>query len=225
MNYSIIGGALVFPLLVACQSTAPLDTTEEAEVAEYNLERVKDSSSRLVYIDRSADIRKYTAILITPLGVDNVEITQPSFTHGTAGNRNWELTDADKQQLQKDFDASMTKKLSDNDGYDIVSAAGDHVLQISAILTRLAPNAAKDDNRSRPTGRSKVFTEGAGKMYVTVTFRDSETGDVLALAKDRKTSTRIWGINDSVRNMAEVRRGFTSWAMQIRSQLDQLRKE
>jgi hypothetical protein len=223
MRYSMIGSTAVLLVLVGCQTAPPLDPEETAEVAEYNLERVDQSSSRLAYVDRNADFSKYSAILLTPLGVDNVEIIQPTSSRAIAGNRNWELTDADKQQLQNDFREAMTKQLSDKGRYTIVNTPGDHVLQISAILTRLAPTAPKDDNRSRPPGRSKVFTEGAGKIDVTVTFRDSETGDVLALAKDRRSSSNQWGINNSVTNTAEVRRTFSSWARQIRAQLEQLR--
>jgi hypothetical protein len=32
----------------------------------------------------------------------------------------------------------------------------------------------------------------------------------------------LWGVNNSVSNAAEVRRAFSSWAMQIRAQLDRV---
>lgn len=95
----------------------------------------------------------------------------------------------------------------------------------SAILTRIAPTAPKDDNRSRPTGRNKVFSEGAGKMGVEVIFSDAETGEALALAKDTRSGSSIWGVNNSVTNAAEVRRVFNPWAMQTRAQLDQVHKK
>ena len=107
----------------------------------------------------------------------------------------------------------------------MVDSAADHVLRISARLTRIAPTAPKDDNRSRPTGRSRMFTEGAGKMSVEVTFSDSETGELLALAKDTRSGSSIWGINNSVTNTAEVRRVFNAWAMQIRAQLDRVHQK
>ena len=215
----------VTALLVACQGTPTLQTGPDAEVIGGNLVRVDNSRAKLAYIDPNADFRKYTAVLLTPLGVDNVEIIQPSSSLRTAGNRNWELTDADKERLQKDFREAMEKQLSDNGGYPVVETPGDDVLKISAILTRIAPNAPKDDNRSRPVGRSKVFTEGAGKMDVAVTFSDSETGEVLALTKNSRSGSNLWSINNSVTNSAEVRRAFTSWAMQIRGQLDRVHKK
>lgn len=62
-------------------------------------------------------------------------------------------------------------------------------------------------------------------MGVEVTFSDAETGEVLALAKDTRSGSSIWGVNNSVTNAAEVRRVFNTWAMQIRAQLDRVHKK
>jgi hypothetical protein len=172
MHYFIIGALLTSLLLVACQNTAPNQTADIPD----NLVRVDHTSAKLAYVDPNAEFSKYTAILLTPLGVDNVEIIQPSASVTTTGNPNWQLTDADKQRLQQDFREAMVKQLSKNGGYPLVDTAADNVLRISAILTRIAPTAPKDDNRSRPPGRGKIFTEGAGKLRVEVTFSDAETG-------------------------------------------------
>lgn len=222
MNYSIIGIALASLFIVACENTPQIQTGEDAEVIQGNLVRVDNTNAKLVYVDPDAPFGKYTAILLSPLGVDNVEIIQPSTGSRLPGYRNWALTDADKQRLQKDFQEAMLKQLSKKDSFPVVENIGDNVLRITAKLTRIAPNAPKDDYRSRPVGRSKVVTEGAGKLSVEVTFSDSETGEVLALAKDTRSGSSQWGINNSVTNSAEVRRVFTSWAMQIAAQLERV---
>ncbi len=81
--------------------------------------RVDHTTAKLAYVDPNADFSKYTAILLTPLGVDNVEIVQPQASISTTGNRNWQLTDADKQRLQQDFRDAMVKQLSEKGGYTI----------------------------------------------------------------------------------------------------------
>jgi predicted small secreted protein len=223
MHYSVIAALLLSVLLAACQTQKQAGT--DARAIPANLVRVEHSSTRQAYVDPNADFSKFTAVLLTPLGVDNVEIVQPSATPITTGNPKWELTDADKQRLQQDFRDAMVKQLSTNGGYVLVDSPADNVMRISAILTRIAPTAPKDDNRSRPPGRNKVFTEGPGELRIEVTFSDATTGAVLALAKDRRSGPRIWGINNSVTNLAEVRRIFTAWAMRIRAQLDRLHHE
>jgi hypothetical protein len=222
MNYSITRIAFASLLLVACENTPQIQTGEGAEVIQGNLVRVDNTNAKLVYVDPDAPFDKYTAILLSPLGVDNVEIIQPSTGSRLPGYRNWELTDADKQRLQKDFQEAMLKQLSKKDGFPVVENIGDNVLRIAAKLTRIAPTAPKDDNRSRPAGRSTVVTEGAGRLSVEVTFSDSETGEVLALAKDTRSGSSQWGINNSVTNSAEVRRVFNSWALQIAAQLERV---
>jgi hypothetical protein len=219
---SLTGIALASLLLVACQSPPQIQTGPDAEVIQGNLVRVDNTSAKLVYVDPDAPFSKYTAILLAPLGVDNVEIIQPSTSWRLSGYRNWELTDTDKQRLQQDFQQAMLKQLAQKDGFPVVDGIGDNVLRISAKLTRIAPTAPKDDNRSRPPGRSQVISEGAGKLSVEVTFSDSETGEVLALAKDTRSGSSQWGINNSLTNAVEVRRVFNSWAQQIAKQLERV---
>jgi hypothetical protein len=207
-------------LLGACSSEPEIQTGDDAEVIMGNLNRVDNSRADLAYVDPDADFSKYHKVMVLPLGVDNVEIIQPSSSGSVTHRRNWELTDADKQKLQEIFHEAMVKELADKGGYPVVTEAGDDVLQIAAKLTAIAPSAAKDDFKSRPTGRSRVYTEGGGGLSVAVAFGDSETGEVLGIMKDSKSSTSMWGSNNSVSNMADVRRMFSSWASQIRKGLD-----
>ncbi len=208
-------------LLAACASEPTVQTGDDAEVVMGNLHKVDNSRADLAYIDPEANFGKYNYVLIQPLGVDNVEIKQPGSSYSAVGNKNWELTDEDKKNLQDAFMESMTKTM-DKCGYPVVTEVGDDVLQIAAIITALAPNAPKDDNSSRAVGRTRVYTEGAGAMAVAVAFGDSETGEVLALVKDSRSSSSAgyWGLNNSVSNMADIRRFFNSWATQICKGLD-----
>lgn len=224
MNFRFTVGMLLSFLLAACQAPQ-IQTGADKEVIGGNLVRVDHTNVKLAYIDPNADFARFTAILLTPLGVDKVKIIQPAGTFPAPGVNEWALTDADKQRLQQDFRAAMQQQLSVKGGYPIVDTPGDNVLQISAMLTRIAPTASKDDYRSRPTGRNKVFTEGAGELDVTVIFGDSATGEVLALAKDTRSGSSVWGVNNNVTNGAEVRRVFTAWAMQIRAQLDRIHEK
>lgn len=225
MKYCITSIALTSLMLVACENTPRIQTGEDAEVIHGNLVRVDNTNARLVYVDPDAPFEKYTAVILSPLGLDNVEIIQPSNSSRMAGYRNWELTDNDKQRLNNSFQEAMVKQLSKKDGLSVVENIGDNVLRITATLTRIAPNAPKDDYRSRPTGRSVVVSEGAGDLSVAVMFSDSETNEVLALAKDTRSGSSQWGVNNSVTNSAEVRRVFNSWALQIATQLERIHNQ
>ena len=225
--YTKILPALAIATLVAgCSSTPEVQTGDNAEVLEgTSLHKVDHSKAKLAYIDPDADLGKYNRVLVRPLGVDKVEIIQPSKTTSIAGRRDWVLTDEDKQALQTMFHEVMVKQLQEKGGYEVVVEPGDDVLEIAAMITAIAPSGPKDDNQSRPAGRSQVYTEGAGSIAVAVAYGDSETGEVLGLAKDSRSSNSYWGANNSVSNMADVRRMFTTWAIAIREGLDRVHEK
>ena len=213
--------AVTAALTAACSSTPTVQTGEGAEVIGGTLHKVDKSRAQLAYVDPDADLGKYNKILIRPLGVDNIEVIQPPSSRNTSRS-NWEITDRDKAALQQAYRDAMVKQLQERGDYPIVTEPGDDVLEIAATITAIAPTAPRDDSRSRATGRSTVYTEGAGSIAVMVVYGDSETGEVLGLAKDSRSSGSYWGQNNSVSNMAEVRRIFASWAIQIRDGLDRV---
>ena len=216
--------AATVSLLAACSSEPTIQTGEDAEVIMGNLHKIDNSRALMAYIDPDADFSRYNKVLVRPLGVDNVEIKQPQSTSSVTGRGEWELTDKDKENLRAAYMESMTKYLQDKCGYPLVAEAGDDVLEIAAMITNIAPNAAKDDNSSRAVGRTRVYTEGAGSMAVAVAYGDSETGEVLAITKDARSSSSSgsWGLNNSVSNMADIRRFFNSWAIQVCDGLDRV---
>ncbi len=214
-----LANVAMLSLVAACSSTPEVQTGDGAEVIGDNLHRVDNSKADVAYIDPDADFGKYTKVMIRPLGVNKIEVIQPSKTGTSMSRRDWELTDADKQMLQDTFHSAMLKNLQDKGDFPLVNEPGDDVLEIGAMITAIAPSAAKDDGRSRAMGRSYVITDGSGAIAVAVAFGDSETGEVLALIKDSRSSSSHWGLNNSVTNKADVQRMFNSWAMQINSSL------
>lgn len=219
MFRAIIGTAGLLALLAACSSTPEVQTGADAEVIGDNLHRVDNTRAKVAYIDPDADFSKYQRVLVRPLGVDKVEIIQPDKSRGSSRGGDWELTDSDKVTLQQMFHDTMEKQLQEKGNFPLATEPGDDVIEISAMLTALAPAAPKDDNRSRPAGRSTVYTEGSGAIAVAVAFGDSETREVLALVKDSRSSSSHWGANNSVSNKADIQRMFTSWAAQINNSL------
>ena len=211
-------------MLTACATTAPeIQTGANAEVIDGNLHRVDNSTFKVSYVDPDADFSKYNRVLVTPLGLDNVEIIQPNRSGSMMGRKDWVLTDADKSMLSELYMEVMKQQLQTECGYTLVDAADDDVLEISAMITTIAPSAAKDDNMSRGAGRTRVYTEGAGSMAIAIAYGDSETGEVLGLAKDARASNNTsFGINNSVTNRSDVRRMLTSWAVNICNGLDRV---
>jgi hypothetical protein len=207
-------------VLSACTSPAPeVQTGPDAEVIMGNLHRVDNTRASLAFVDPEADFSKYNRVMLDPLDVDNVEIVQPT---RSVTNRSgaWQLSDTDKDNLRRHYREVFTRELQETGDYEIVDEPGADVLRISATITGIAPTAARDDTRSRAIGRSRVYTEGGGTMSIGFAFSDSKSGDVLGIVKDRRGGSPVWGVNNSVTNMSDVRFIFSGWARQIRSRLD-----
>jgi hypothetical protein len=70
-----------------------------------------------------------------------------------------------------------------------------------------------------------VITDGAGSISVAMLLTDGDSGEALAVIKDTYSSQNNvnWGINNSVTNMAEVRRAFNSWGSRLQRGLLTLR--
>jgi len=216
----LLGG---IAMLAACAKTPEVQTGANAEVIDGNLHKIDNSTFKIAYVDPDADFSKYNRVLVTPLGLDNVEIIQPGNSSSIVGRKDWVLTDQDKTMLREAYMEAMKEQLETKGGYPLVSEPGDDVLEISAIITTIAPAAAKDDNTSRGAGRTRVYTEGAGSMAIAVAYGDSKTGEVLGLAKDSRASNNTsFGVNNSVTNRSDVRRMLSLWASNIRVGLDRV---
>ena len=216
---TLITVTLPLAIFAGCAEQPSIQTGEDAEVIMGGLAKVDNSRSDLAYIDPNADYARYTKVFIVPLDLENVEVIQPDASRSMVNryNRDWELTDSDKEKLQSAFRESMTKALTDGGAFEISEQGGDDVIKLEAMITRIAPSAPKDDQMSRTTARSTVITEGGGSMSMAIMLADGDSGEPLAIIKDTRSSVNssMWSVNNSVSNMAEVRRNFSTWAKQI----------
>ena len=220
MKFRHLSIALLLPLLFACTSQEPtIQTGPDAEIILDRLHRVDNTRVGLAFVDPEADFGRFSKILLDPLNLDRVEIVQP---RRSAANRRatWELTDQDRENLARHYREVFTRELQETGDYTIVDEPGEDVLRITASITGIAPNAARDDNRSRGIGRTRVYTEGAGSMAISFAFSDSQNNDILGIVKDSRSGSPMWGSNNRVSNMGDVRFMFAQWARMIRARLD-----
>lgn len=219
MNKNLLVALISLPLLFAGTANAQDGKDSGPDVILGTLHKVDNARVGIAYRDPNADFSVYTKIMLDPLDVSKVEIVQPPRSSTNRRNE-WVLNDSDKANLQKSYREVFTRELQETGDYEIVTGPGPDVLRISAVLTGIRPNAAKDDNRSRGIGRSRVYSAGAGSMSIAFGFSDSESGEILAIVKDARSGSPAWGVNNSVSNMSDVRFMFGRWARMIRARLD-----
>lgn len=209
--------------LGACTGTPTLQSGPDAETIDGRLYRVDGAAQDLVYVDPTADFSRYRRVLLRPLNLDSVEIIQPGSSGSFRRKGTWTLTDEDRDILRSAYRGAMVREFEERGGYALAEAPADDVLEIIGAVTQVAPKTWREDQRPGFSGRSQVYTEGAGSLSVAVSFRDAGSGEVLALSKDRRQSASHWGLNNRVSNLAEVRRVFAGWAAQLRRGLDRMR--
>ena len=221
MNFRFIALLLIPAFLIACESTPREPEFSDDSVIMDRLHRVTNARVGVAYLDPDADFSQFEKILLDPLDMSKTQIVQPNRANtSVAGNRPWELTDNDRETMQRVFAEVFTRELQETGDYTVVTEPGPGVLRISATVTQIAPNASRDDLRSRPAGRSRVYTEGAGSMAIAFGFSDSESGEIIAVVKDARSGSPTWGVNNSVTNLSDVRFMFARWARMVRARLD-----
>ncbi len=209
-------------MLPGCDTTPqqPEFSDDPDEVMMDRLRLVTNSQAGLAFVDPDADLADFSKVLLDPLDLSSVDIIQPDTSGSTARRTKWELNDRTTEALQAAFQEVFERELSETGDYEIVSEAGPNVLRVSAAVTAIAPSATMDDNRSRHVGRTRVYTEGAGSMSVAFVLADAENGEVFAVVKDTRNGSPVWGVNNSVSNMGDVRFMFNRWARMLRARMD-----
>jgi hypothetical protein len=106
-------------------------------------------------------------------------------------------------------------------GYKVTEESGPDVLEVRARIADLYVNAPD----TMEAGRSYSFTMNAGEMTLVLELRDSETGQVLARAFDRREARETGQLNwtTSVSNEADARDIARRWARILHQRLDAAR--
>ena len=214
-------------ILGGCASAPPPPTLQsgpDAEVTVDGLYRVDNSVMELAYMKPGWDLRGYTAMLIDPVTV--AYKTDPRGRQRDAGggtvSGNFALSANQMENFKSLFQEAVVDALSKDGGYRIVDTPGPDVLRITADLIDLiiaVPTAAVAAN-STMIGRS------AGAVTLVMEIRDSQSGEIIARAADRRSPGGGFGGMVQVSPQAvraDMRRLFESWATILRERLDDLR--
>jgi|SRR3974390_154190 len=181
-----------------------------------------NASARLAKIRPGADWSKFRTVEIGTLQIP-LEVRDAKPAGVTRQFReSYVLRDQDVAKLQDLYATSMREQLS-KAGYRVVTAAGPDTLIIAAQITKIRLAAPIESSRGSYAGRGYTLTKSAGYMMIAAALADGGTGQVLAQVADQNYPASVWGINNSVTNIAEARRAFNRWASNLSDRLRTLR--
>ena len=218
-----LGAAAILAGCASASGPPTLQTGPNAEVTVDGLYRVDNSLAALAWMKPDMDLRAYTAIMIDPVAVAYQRDPQGR-TRSDGSSNNFALNRTQMENLKSWFQEAVVEALSGDGAYRIVDAPGPDVLRITVELIDLIVRIPTQ----QVGGRSRVFARSYGEVTAVLEARDSQSGEILARAADRRDPT-TGGTQGMARVEAgmirnDVRRLFRSWADILRESLDALRE-
>lgn len=214
-NSRVIGAALTLVLAVAFPWIA---TAQSSSSPFPGLELVNSQNVDRLYRRPDVEASAYGKILLGEPMVEFSKNWNPR-NYGTYG-----LSAAQLKKIRADLaglaKSTFAKVLRDG-GYEVVTQAGEGVLEITPHIVNLYINAPD----TMKAGRSKTYAMDAGSMTLALQVSDSVTGTLLAVAYDQKRDSSAGRFEwvTSVSNRAAASRTLTAWAEQLKRELDAVR--
>lgn len=214
--------SLLLSFIMASAIAPAMAKDDPPEVSIEGLELVDKNRRGEIYADPDIDWSLYTQTMLDPATVAFRRHWQRDQNRSYAFKIRAKDMEKIKTEMSELFDEVFTKELSENGGYTITDQAGDNVMRIKPAIVDLDVYAP--DTLNSP-GRSTQFTESAGRMTLKLEIYDSVTGDLIAVASDRREAPRRGYMQwtTSVTNRAEAQRMLQRWARDLVKRLDEAR--
>ena len=184
------------------------------------MELVKDSELAIVYADPGADLSIYNRVWLQDATVSFKKNWLRDQNRGSAIR----VRNSDMKRIEEDvaslFREVFTEELT-SAGYELAEQADADVMIVRPAIVDLdvvAPDI-------KTSSRSMSFSDRGGEMTLQLELIDSVTNDKFAVATDRKRDYDRGYIEwrTSVSNRALAKRMMKSWAVTLRSALDEAR--
>jgi hypothetical protein len=217
-RWSLIAAAAV--LALSCESPPPqLQQGPDAEVTHDGLVRLDRSRMQRAWMKPDADFSQYTRFMVGP-PVFRFKAVRGSGRSARTGQGAFYISEENRARLEEEVRLVFRDELSKSRYFQRVEEPGPDVLLLEGamldIVSRVPPQTA---------GRSDVFLSSVGEITLVLQLADSETGEVLARAVERRAAQSAGGSlqwSSPVTTWAEVRRLARRWARNLRERMDQL---
>lgn len=205
--------------------TAVVSPSHAAEDATWDgLQKVKSKRLDNAWLLPGADFRGYTKVIIDPLEVafrKNWERDMNRASRSARARVSAEDADRIRMQMGEGFREVLVEDFA-KAGYEVVTTPGPDVLRLTPGLVDVWINAPD----TMQAGRSYSYTVEAGEATLALEARDSETGQLLGRAVDRRRTgdTGTWTWTTSVSNRAEFTNMFRQWSRILTNGLEALKE-
>ncbi|MEJ2384779.1 MAG: DUF3313 family protein [Xanthomonadales bacterium] len=218
----------LLPTAVLLFAPAAMAATADADNASGSegLQRVEKDARGAIYAQPDVDWSSYDSILLEDATVafrKNWLRDQNRSRRSLTERVGTDDVERIKTGLSKLFNEVFVDELSRNGAWSLVEEAGPNVLRIRPQIVDLDVRAPD----VRGTSYSRSYTDSSGEMTLKLELYDSETGDLIAAASDRRESPyrgyMQW--TTSVSNAGDARQIVQQWARALNERLTEATRD
>jgi hypothetical protein len=220
-------GALALTLYVSQVGAAPkqprIETGPDAEVTHDGLVRVQKSVVDAAWVKPTLDLTPYKKLMIVSQGVSFRKL-EPVSDFQARNESQFPVKEENKERLSRELKTAFEAELAKLDRYEIVNQPGPDVLLLVGAVIDVVSNIPPDIDSAR-FGRGGVYLTSIGDATLVIELRDSESGEILARAADRRAAESPFAFEvNNVTAWTEVRRMASYWASLLRRRLEEIEK-
>jgi hypothetical protein len=222
---ALVGIALATTLYVGTGGAAPkqprIQTGPNAEVTHDGLVRVEKSVVDAAWVKPDLDLTPYKKLMVVSQGVSFRKL-KPVSDFQARSESQFPVQEENKQQLSDILKEAFSEELAKNERYQVVTTPGPDVLLIVGAVIDVVSNIPPDVDSAR-FGRGGVYLTSVGEATLVIELRDSESGEILARAADRRAAESAFAFEvNNVTAWSEVRRLARSWASLLSRRLEEI---
>ena len=210
-------------MLAAVAAAALASAFAATNPAAEGLAAVKSSTLDEVYLLPAVDLAAYRKVMVDPAKVEMLKGWRKSINQQREPSR-W-ITVEDEQQLVRTAATGMTGAVVEAfkaKGFEIVTAPGPGVLQVSPSTTDLFVNAP---DTVTPTLQAQITQREAGDATLNLEIRDSASGTIVGRVSDRNAARQVQIFNRVTLNSNQFwfDAMFSAWARNCARELEAVR--
>jgi hypothetical protein len=200
-----------------------IETGPDAEVTHDGLVRVQKSVVDAAWVKPTLDLTPYKKLMVASQGVSFRKL-EPVSEFQARRETQFPVKEENKERLSRELKAAFDAEFMKLERYELVTQPGPDVLLLVGAIIDVVSNIPPDVDSAR-FGRGGVYLTSIGDATLVMELRDSESGEILARAADRRAAESPFAFEvNNVTAWTEVRRLASYWASLLRRRLEEIEK-
>jgi len=199
--------------LAACAATPTSKPDIDADTLTFDgLAKVKNPAAGTAWMRPDFNLTGYTKVMLRGAGIEYRPVPR------NASSRVFPLTDKQKTRLRQIVGDAFKAELAKSTKYQLVTEPGPDVLTVWGGLIDVVSYVPPDK-----MGSSDIYLRSVGEATLVLEIRDSQSNSPLVRVLDRRAAGGAGNTmqeSTSVTNWSEVQRVARTWAVALRTRLD-----